>query len=85
MNKLNCLFSIKLPTLVKNQPYGIEILTLNTQFTVSEACFLTLHGVDFDVSIDTIVTQQNKNRMAFSTKDLVLIKVLRQEKGRDNC
>jgi len=39
-----------------------------------------------DVSIDTIVTlaKQKTNKMVFSTEDLVLIKVLHQEKGYDN-
>jgi len=27
---------------------------------------------------------QNKNKMVFSTEDVILIKVLRQEKGYDN-
>jgi len=39
-----------------------------------------------DVSMDTIVAlaKQKTNKMVFSTEDLVLIKVLRQEKGYDN-
>jgi len=39
-----------------------------------------------DVSIDAIVAlaEQKLNNMVFSTEDLVLIKVLRQEKGYDN-
>jgi len=38
-----------------------------------------------DVSIDAIVALAKKtNKMVFSTEDLVLIKVLRQEKGYDN-
>jgi len=36
-----------------------------------------------DVSIDAIIALA-KNKMVFSTEDLVLIKVLRQEKGYDN-
>jgi len=46
-----------------------------------ETCFLTLfHGVDFDVSIDAIVAlAKQKNKMVFSSEDLVLIKVLRRE------
>jgi len=39
-----------------------------------------------DDSIDAIVAlakQKKTNKMVFSTKDLVLIKVLRQEKGYD--
>jgi len=39
-----------------------------------------------DDSIDAIVAlakQKQTNKMVFSTKDLVLIKVLRQEKGYD--
>jgi len=38
------------------------------------------------VSIDVIVAlaKQKPNKMVFSTKDLVLIKVLRQEKGHNN-
>jgi len=35
-----------------------------------------------DVSIDALAKQQNK--MVFSTEDLVLVEVLRQEKGYDN-
>jgi len=39
-----------------------------------------------DVSIDTIVAlaKQKQNKMVFSTQNLVLIKVLRREKGYDN-
>jgi len=39
-----------------------------------------------DVSIDATVTlaKQKTNKMVFSTEDLVLVKVLRQEKGYDN-
>jgi len=38
-----------------------------------------------DVSIDTIVAlTKQTNKMVFSTKDLVLIKVLCQETGYDN-
>jgi len=38
-----------------------------------------------NVSIDTVVAlAKQKHKMVFSTEDLVLIKVLRQEKGYDN-
>ena len=39
-----------------------------------------------DVSIDAIsvLAKQKQNKMVFSTENLVLIKVLRQEKGYDN-
>ena len=41
-----------------------------------------------DVSIDAIVALPNRktktNKMVFSAEDLVLIKVLRQEKGYNN-
>jgi len=39
-----------------------------------------------DVSIEGIVAlaTQKQNKMAFSTEDFVLIKVLRQGKGYDN-
>jgi len=38
-----------------------------------------------NVSIDAIVTlSKQKQKMVFSTEDLVLIKVLRREKGYDN-
>jgi len=46
------------------------------------AFLLTFHGVDFDVSIDALAKQFNK--MVFSSKDLVLMKVLRQEKSYDD-
>jgi len=42
------------------------------------AFLLTFHGVDIDVSIDALAKQFNK--MVFSSKDFVLVKVLRQEK-----
>jgi len=37
-----------------------------------------------DVSTDATVALAKTKKMVFSTKDLVLIKVLRQEKGYNN-
>jgi len=55
-----CLFSIKLPILVKIS-FAIEILTINKWSSEVYhfwkcASLFTFHGVDFDVGIDTIVT-----------------------------
>jgi len=63
-----CLFSIKLPNLTN----GSEVYLFQ-----KGAFLLTFHGVDFDISIDTIVTLANekKNKMVFYSEDLVLIKV----------
>ena len=49
--------------------------------------FLLTYGMELtDFSINAIVTlaKQKTNKMVFSTEDLVLIEVLRQEKGYDN-
>ena len=56
--------------------------------TVSRSVLSYLRSMELtDVSIDAIVTltkQKKTNKMVFSTEDLVLIQVLRQEKGYDN-
>jgi len=85
-----CLFSIKVPILVKICPTIIEILTFNKwsqKFTVSRSVISYLQSMEItDVSIDAIVAlaKQKTNKMVFSTENLILIKVLRQEKGYDN-
>ena len=76
-----CLFSIKLPNLVKICPTVIEILTFNKwslKLTVSRSVLSYLRSIELtDVSISKTKT----NKMVFSTEDLVLVKALRQEKG----
>jgi len=85
-----CLFSIKMPILVKICPTIIEILTFNKwsqKFTVSRSVICYLQSMELtDVSIDAMVAlaKQKTNKMVFSIENLVLIKVLRQEKGYDN-
>jgi len=86
-----CLFSIKVLILVKICPTVIEILTFNKwsqRFTVSRRVISYLQSMELtDVSIDTIVAlakQKQTKWCLFSTENLVLIKVLRQEKGYDN-
>jgi len=75
---------------VKICPTIIEMLTFNKwflKFTVSRSVLSYLRSMELtDVSIDAIVAfaKQKANKMVFSTKDLVLIKVIRQEKGYDN-
>jgi len=55
-----CLFSIKLPILVKICPTVIEMLTFNKWSSkvyrfLKRAFLLAVHGVDSVVSIDTVV------------------------------
>jgi len=55
-----CLFSIKLPILLKICHTVVEILTFNKWSSKvyrfqKRAFLLAVHGVDSDVSIDTIV------------------------------
>jgi len=70
-------------------PTVIEILTFNKwsqKFTVSRSVISYLQFMELtDVSIDAIVAfaKQKQTKMVFSTENLVLIKVLRQEKGYD--
>jgi len=63
----------------------IEILIFNKRslkFTVSRSVLSYLWSMELtDVSIDG---KTKTNKMVFSTEDVVLIKVLRQEKGYDN-
>ena len=84
-----CLFSIKVPIVVKVCPTVIEILTFNKwsqKFTVSRSVISYLQSMELtDVSIDAIVAlAKQNNKMMCSTENLVLIKVLRQEKGYDS-
>ena len=84
-----CLFSTKLPILVKICPTVIEILAFNKwsqKFTISRSVISYLQSTELtDVSIDAIVAlAKQKQKMVFSTENLVLIKVLRKEKGYDN-
>ena len=70
-------------------PTVIEILTFNKwpqKFTVSRSVISYLQSMELtDVSIDAILAlAKQKNKMVFSTENLVLIKVLRQEKGYNN-
>ena len=72
-------------------PTVIAILTFHKwsqKFTVSRSVISYLQSMELtDVSIDAIVAlakQKQTKKMAFSTENLVLIKVLRQEKGYDN-
>jgi len=69
-------------------PTFIEILTFNKwslKFTVSRSVLSYIQSMELtDVSIDELSHWQNKNKMVLSTEDLVLIKVLRQQKGYDN-
>jgi len=61
-----CLFSIKVPILVKICPTVIEILTFNKwsqKFTVSRSVISYLQSMELtDVSIDAIVALANKNK-----------------------
>ena len=85
-----CLFSINVPILVKIYPTIIEIRTLNKwsqKFTVSRSVISYLQSMELtDVSIDAIVAlvKQKQTKWCLYTENLVLIKVLRQEKGYDN-
>ena len=85
-----CLFSIELPILVKICPTVIEILTFNKwsqKFTISRSVISYLQSMELtDVSIDTVVAlaKQKQTKWCLVPKNLVLIKVLCQEKGYDN-
>jgi len=86
-----CLFSIKLPILVKICPTVIEIVYRHLinglkSLPFPEARFLTRSMESTDVSIDAIVAlaKQKQTIWFFSNEDLVLIKALRQEKGYHN-
>jgi len=48
------------------------------------AFLLAVHGVKLTSASMQLSHWQNKNKMVFNAKDLVLIKVLRQGKGYDN-
>jgi len=49
------------------------------------AFLLTVHGVNWCQHWRKCrISKTKTNKMVFSTKDLVLVKVLRQEKGYDN-
>ena len=77
-----CLFSIKVPILVKICPTVIEILTFNKwpqKFTVSRSVISYLQSMEL-----TDVGKTKTNKMVFSIENLVLIKVLRQEKGYED-
>ena len=71
-------------------PTVIEILTVNKwseKFTVSRIMLSYLRSIELiDVSIlrNCRIGKTKTNKMRFSTEDLVLIKVLRQEKGYNN-
>jgi len=79
-----------MPILVKICHTVIEILSFNKwsqKFTIPRSMISYLQSMELtDVSIDTIVAlaKQKQNKMVFSTQNLVLIKVLRREKGYDN-
>jgi len=65
-----CLFSIKLPILVKISPTVIEILTFNKWslkvYRFQERAFLlTFLGVDFDVSVDAIIVLAKQKQNGF--------------------
>jgi len=80
-----CLFSIKLPNFVKICPTVIEILTFNKwslQLTVSRSVLSYLRPMEHWRKCHISKTKTNK--MVFNTEDLVLVKVLRQEKGYHN-
>jgi len=51
-----------------------------------ETCFLTCSPWSYLTSTSTQLShgKAKTNKVVFSTKDIVLIKVLRQEKGYDN-
>jgi len=73
-----CLFSIKLPILVKICPTVIEILVLKV-YRFQKRAFLRSMELT-DASIDAMSHWQNKaNKMVFGTENLVLINVLRHE------
>jgi len=77
-----CLFSIKVRILVKICPTVIEILIFNKwsqKFTVSNSVISYVHH-----RRNCRIGKTKTNKMVFSTENLVLIKVLRQEKGYDN-
>ena len=58
---------------------------MSQKLTVSRSVISYLQSMELtDVSIDAIVALAKQNKMVFSTENLVLIKVLRQEKGYDN-
>ena len=48
------------------------------------AFLLTVHGVNVSIDANVALAKQKTNKTVFSTEDLVLIKVLRREKGYDN-
>jgi len=61
-----CLFSIKLPILVKICPTITEILTFNKwsqKFTISRSVLSYLRSMELtDVSMDAMLQWQNKNK-----------------------
>jgi len=71
-----CLFSIKLPILVKIRPTVIEILTFNKwsqKFTVSRSVISYLQSIELnDVSIDAIVALAKQKQ----TKWCLVLKIL---------
>jgi len=76
--------------LVKICPTVIEILTFNKwsqKFTVSRSVISYLQSMeltDCQHRRNCRIGKIKTNKMVFSTEILVLIKVLRQEKGYDN-
>jgi len=55
------------------------------KFTISRSVLSylrSIYGVDFDASIDAIVALAKQNKMMFNSKNLVLSKVLHQQKKR---
>ena len=86
-NSMNiCLFSIKVPILVKICPTVIEILTFNKW----SQKFCRFQKRDFLLTVNGVNWRQHRRKcrigktktkkMVFSTENLVLIKVLHQEK-----
>jgi len=71
-------------------PTVSEISTFNKwslKFTVSRSVLSYLRSMeltDVSITIVTLTKQKQTNKIVFSAKDLVLIKVLFQEKGYDN-
>jgi len=79
-----CLFSIKLPILVKVFPTVIEMLTFMTLKVLKVYRFPKRAFLLALASTQLSHWQNKTNKIVSSTADLVLIKVLRQEQGYDN-
>jgi len=74
---------------VKIRPTVIEILTFNKwsqKFTVSRRVISYLQSIELirQHRRNCRIGKTKTNKMVISTENLVLIKVLRQEKGYDN-